>query len=267
MADEKGKYDEMGVDALKDEIRKRNDGRQYGKLALGGNKDELIARLEDDDRPLSERKGDDLREMLRERELPVSGTNEELVARLEEHDKANADGGRDDLGIEGQSNPPKDEIDPTDPNLIPGNDVAGSAPVNVQATANARGITPDAIGQPLTQDPGVTNPHHQSGTQDQVDPDILGDGETVHDSLSPDVTPDDDELMSRQVTGLEDDTIHDRRQYELDKWLEENPNATRIPPSLLPPAFGDPEIVTAGFPEGVHDPLAPQEGMGVVIDR
>lgn len=45
-------YDAMTVDALKDEIRKRNDdGRDDdGRLALTGTKAELVASLESDDK-------------------------------------------------------------------------------------------------------------------------------------------------------------------------------------------------------------------------
>lgn len=46
-----------------------------------------------------------------------------------------------------------------------------------------------------------------------------------------------------------DPALSDRRAEELARWRAENPEATVIPPSLLPPEFADGTIATHGLPE------------------
>lgn len=198
-------YDEMNVDALKDEIRKRNEDGREERISLSGNKGELIDALKADDKAAAK-----------------------AAAKAAKNDDATS-GGADStaaqIGAEG----------------------IGS--VDVAATAAARGITPDAIGQPTSEDPGLTNPANHP----HVDPEVIGEG-VEHNADGSLVHPPSERPLD---VGLESGDIDRRRIEALREWREQHPNATVIPPSLLPPAYGDPEIVTPGFPAGIDDPAAP----------
>lgn len=124
-----------------------------------------------------------LKELLKERDLPVSGNKAELVERLVESDAA----------IDG---PPAD--DPS---------------ANASASAFDAGIS-------------TTAPE-----------------EAQEAPLPPEAAPYD-------PTGTEaDPSLDDRRMAELARWRAENPDATVIPPSLLPSTFRDGTVSTHGLPE------------------
>lgn len=58
------------------------------------------------------------------------------------------------------------------------------------------------------------------------------------------------EVVQRDVLvrGYEYDPTEERRIEQLDKWLGENPTATRVPPSLLPGDYQDAGFATPGLP-------------------
>lgn len=65
----------------------------------------------------------------------------------------------------------------------------------------------------------------------------------------PEATPEGDAPQGDVVVlGHEHDPTEGRRLDALDAWLRENPDATVVPPSLLPPDFRDAGVATPGLP-------------------